>query len=137
MDDSRSGEETAPLFLIFTSRERRSASVKLVGDLDLTVTACLLRWARAFAARPVPAVRLDLSGLKFIDVAGLRSLAEACATLRRSGGLIDVTGQPESLRRLAALTGIAIPAGLTTSIRNVALPATRRSEPLDCPRAER
>jgi hypothetical protein len=31
--------------------------------------------------------------------------------LRRSGCLIDITGQPESVRRLTALTGIAIPAG--------------------------
>jgi anti-anti-sigma factor len=116
MDDSRSGEETDPLFLIFTSRERRSASVKLVGDLDLTVTACLLHWARAFAARPVPAVRMDVSGLKFIDVAGLRALSEACGMLRRSGCLIDITGQSESVSRLTALTGIAIPADRTTCL---------------------
>jgi anti-anti-sigma factor len=102
--------ETGPLFLIFTSRAHPPASVKLVGDLDLTVTSCLLRWASAFAARPVPAVRVDLSGLAFTDVAGLRALTEACSMLRRSGCLIDITGLPESVRRLTALTGIAIPA---------------------------
>jgi anti-anti-sigma factor len=110
MDDARFGEATGPLFLIFTSREHPPASVQLVGDLDLTVVACLLNWARAFAARPVPAVRVDLSGLKFADVAGLRALAEACCLLRRSGCLIDITAQSESVRRLTALTGIAIPA---------------------------
>jgi anti-anti-sigma factor len=109
MDDSPSGEETGPLFLIFTSREHPSASVKLVGDLDLTVTACLLNWARAFTARPVPAVRVDLSGLKFTDVAGLRALNEACGMLRRSGCQVDITGQSEPVSRLTALTGIAIP----------------------------
>jgi anti-anti-sigma factor len=110
MDDSPSGEATGPLFLIFTSREHPSASVQLVGDLDLTVVTCLLNWACAFAARPVPSVRVDLSGLKFADVAGLRALSEACGLLRRSGCLIDITGQSASVRRLAALTGIAIPA---------------------------
>jgi anti-anti-sigma factor len=124
MDDSPSGEETRPLFLIFTARERRSASVELAGDLDLTVVGCLLDWARAFAARPVPAVRVDISGLTFIDVAGLRALAEACGMLQRSGCLIDITGRSESVSRLTALTGIAIPAGRTTFIRNAALPGT-------------
>jgi anti-anti-sigma factor len=124
MDDSHSGEETRPLFLIFASGERRSASVELVGDLDLTVVGCLLDWARAFAARPVSAVRVDVSGLTFIDVAGLRALAEACGMLQRSGCLIDITGRPESVSRLTALTGIAIPAGWPAFIPNVALPGT-------------
>jgi anti-anti-sigma factor len=109
VNDSRF-PETNSHFLIFTSRQDRPASVKLVGDLDLTVTGCLLHWARAFAARPVPAVRVDLSGLEFADLAGLRALTEACGTLRRSGCRIDITRQSAALCRLTALTGIAIPA---------------------------
>jgi anti-anti-sigma factor len=109
VDYSR-GQETGPHFRIFTSRQEPPASVKLVGELDLTVAGCLLHWARAFAARPVPVVRVDLSGLKFTDVAGLRALTEACGMLRRSGCQIDITRQSESVRRLTALTGIAIPA---------------------------
>jgi anti-anti-sigma factor len=109
VDDSRF-QETGPQFLILTSRHEPPTSVKLVGDLDLTVTGCLLHWACAFAARPVPAVRVDLSGLRFTDVAGLRALTEACGILRRSGCHIDVIRPSGSVCRLAALTGIAIPA---------------------------
>jgi anti-anti-sigma factor len=103
-------QQTGPHFLIFTSRQERPATVKLIGELDLTVTGCLLHWARAFAARPVFAVRVDLSGVEFTDVAGLRALTEACGTLRRSGCLIDVARPSEAVRRLTALTGIVIPA---------------------------
>jgi anti-anti-sigma factor len=110
VDDPRS-QGAGPQFLIFTSRQDPPPSVKLVGDLDVTVAGCLLHWACAFAARPVPAVRVDLSGLKFADVAGLRALAEACGLLRRSGCDIDIIRPSESVRRLAALTGITLPAG--------------------------
>jgi anti-anti-sigma factor len=109
MDDLRSRAEPGPLFLIFTVREDPPASVKLVGDLDVTMTTCLLGWARAFAARPVRAVEMDLSGLKFADLAGLRALTEACGMLRQSGCLIGITGQPDAVSRLTALTGMAIP----------------------------
>jgi anti-anti-sigma factor len=111
--DHSHSQETGPHFLILTSRQGPPTSVKLVGDLDLTAAGCLLHWARAVAACPVPAVRVvrvDLSGLEFTDVAGLRALTEACGLLRRSGCLIDITWQPASVRRLTALTGIAIPA---------------------------
>jgi hypothetical protein len=48
--------------------------------------------------------------VKFTDVAGLRALTEACGILRRSGCDVDIIRLSESVCRLTALTGIAIPA---------------------------
>jgi anti-anti-sigma factor len=95
-----------PVLRILIARNGRGAQVALVGDLDVTAVGCLQDWARSFTAGPPPeAVRLDLSDLGFVDIAGFRALAEACGLLRRRCASVKLAGVPESLSRIADLTG--------------------------------
>jgi anti-anti-sigma factor len=95
-----------PVLRIFTTRDGRDAQVALAGDLDITAVGCLEDWARSFTAGPPPgAVRLDLSDLVFVDMAGFRALAAACGLLQRRCAAVGLTGRPESLNRIADLTG--------------------------------
>lgn len=81
----------------------------LVGDLDTTAAGCLQAWTRWFTAGRVPgAVCLDLSDLRFVDLGGFRALAEACNLLRRRCASVELTGQAESLDRIAGLMGSAL-----------------------------
>jgi anti-anti-sigma factor len=91
--------------IIFKSSKARDVRVSLVGDLDMTTAECLLEWADRLSAVPPHALRLDASGLRFVDVYGIRSLTRACQLLRRRCGAFQLTGLPLQARRVADLTG--------------------------------
>jgi anti-anti-sigma factor len=91
--------------IIFKSAKARQARVSLVGDLDMTTAECLLEWADRLSAVPPHALRLDASGLRFVDVYGIRSLTRACQLLQRRCGAFQLTGLPPQARRVAELTG--------------------------------
>jgi anti-anti-sigma factor len=106
MDSSPPDGCAPPVLRISTTRKRRSAHVALVGDLDVTAVGCLQSLIRSIATRRLAgAIRLDLSDLRFVDLAGFRALADACDLLRRRSVAVEVTGWPESLDRIASLTG--------------------------------
>jgi anti-anti-sigma factor len=79
--------------------------VTLVGELDVTSAGCLRAWAGQLAGEPITAIRVDASGLKFVDLAGLRALVGACDLLKRHCGMAELTGISPALGRLAELTG--------------------------------
>jgi anti-anti-sigma factor len=110
MDYLPPDDPAGPVLLVFASRKRRGARVALVGDLDVTAVSCLQDWARSFTAgRPPGTVHLDLSDLGFVDAAGLRALAAACALLEKRCAALELTGLPGTLHRLADLTGTRLP----------------------------
>jgi anti-anti-sigma factor len=104
---NRPAAEGAALF-IFTSRELRSARVTLAGELDVTSADCLGAWARQLAGEPVTAVWMDVSGLRFVDVSGLRALVRACALLEQRCGSVELAGVPRVLSHVAELTGMEL-----------------------------
>lgn len=90
----------ADLLAVRVLVERRSLRVVLAGELDLGEVATIHREVRrALDTWPGPPVaKLDLSHLRFIDVAGLRALADACRVLQRSARTFDVIGVPRPAR---------------------------------------
>lgn len=113
--ESRSGRSgcggAAELLAVRILVERRSLRVVLAGELDLGEVETLQRdILRALVTWPCPSdVRLDLGHLRFIDVTGLRALAEACRILNRSSTTFSVVGTPRHVRRAIAVTGVQVP----------------------------
>jgi anti-anti-sigma factor len=86
----------APQFHIVAEPEGRW---QLSGEVDFAVAS---DFAIAFAevvATPGKCV-VDVSGLTFIDVAGMRALAEVCG---RPGVTVQLSGVPPTLRRFWVL----------------------------------
>jgi anti-sigma B factor antagonist len=87
--------------------ERHRVRVQVVGELDVctgpTLTHALgvLRTGTAIPAQRRPDVVVDLSGLTFLDTAGLSALADARLVLRTAGsGFRLVRPQPQVGRLL-------------------------------------
>jgi anti-sigma B factor antagonist len=79
--------------------------VRLEGDLDIYSTrefSDALRRAEAGTSDLV----VDLSGLNFIDCAGLHQLVEAGQRARAKGGRLRLVKGPERVHRVFRLTGM-------------------------------
>ncbi|MBV9384278.1 MAG: STAS domain-containing protein [Streptosporangiaceae bacterium] len=73
--------------------------LELTGEADLRAEAALCAVLAGLAAKPVVTdIHVDLSGLRFIDVAATRSLVLAAATLG-PGRRMVVRGAPAAMRR--------------------------------------
>lgn len=84
-DDAPSRQREARLFEIEETRcDDGTLRLTLSGELDL-VGAELLGIRLKEIQRAATGTRLDLSGLEFIDLAGLRSLLEALEQARQGG----------------------------------------------------
>lgn len=86
--------------------------VRLVGELDVATAGLLEDLVRARVAGGQPDVRLDLSGLRFCDVHGLRALLHGSRRLARAGGRLHLHDPAPLLVRTAGLTGWADELGL-------------------------
>lgn len=84
-------------------------TVRLVGELDLDSLHLLTDALDAIAATACPAdlVVLDLAGVRFCDVAGLRAIAACASTLATSGKQLLLYHPPHPVTRLMEITGIA------------------------------
>ena len=83
--------------------------VCLAGELDLDSQHLLADALDAIAAASCPAeiVMLDLNGVRFCDVAGLRAI-ETCAAIVAAGGQeLVLYHSPPPVLKLIAITGIA------------------------------
>lgn len=74
------------------------------GELDLA-GADLAR--QALVELTGPNVMLDLSGLTFLDVSGLRAIVSAKQRADATGGALRIQGARGSVRRVFDLTGLA------------------------------
>jgi anti-anti-sigma factor len=78
---------------------QRDGSVGLAGELDITHAGRvreLLVAAAGDSATPV----LDVAGLEFVDVAGLRAVLAACQTMARTHGRTTIRGASRAFRRV-------------------------------------
>ena len=84
-----------------------------VGELDLATTPVLEQVLDTLVGSP-PAVELDLSGIVFVDCAGLRPIRAAVGRASRSSTRLRISGARPNVRRVLALTGldVAAPADL-------------------------
>lgn len=83
--------------------------VRLTGELDLDSLHLLTDAMNSIAATSCPAelVVLDLAGVTFCDVAGLRALEQCALALEMSGKQLMLYEAPRTVTRLMAMTGIA------------------------------
>jgi anti-sigma B factor antagonist len=92
-------------FRCHVSRERDTASIRTVGDLDLatvpTLAACLARLRTAGCRHVI----FDLSDLAFMDSSGLRFILECHAESRQDGFTMALVPGPPAVQMLFKLTG--------------------------------
>ena len=81
--------------------------LQLAGEMDVATAGHLTDVLRALPAANLSSVRLDLTGLAFIDASGLSALLEASALVGRHGGLLTLDGARPLLVRLLDITELA------------------------------
>jgi anti-sigma B factor antagonist len=90
-------------FRVTEDAASRHLRLDLRGELDLAAVPVLREHVRAAAARRGHVV-IDLSGVEFIDVAGLCALTALTKEAREQGWWLDLRQPSLSVRRLVRLT---------------------------------
>lgn len=93
-------------------------TLSVEGDLDCA-TAAEFR-ENVAELRRHPAVAIDLSGVPFIDSAGLGALIGGVRRIREVGGVVAVVAPRQSVGRVLAMTGFDRIATIYTSIEKAA-----------------
>ena len=91
---------------IRTTREGTTATVAAEGEIDLS-TADELRSAVTAAAEGAEKLRLDLTGVEFIDSAGLGGLLELRSTLRSRNVTLEIDAGDGPVRQAMEITGLS------------------------------
>lgn len=93
--------------IVSQTRNGGVSTVSLAGDLDLfAAPAARQLLAKECASEPKQLV-IDISGLDFIDSAGLETLVVAERALDANGGTFTLIGASERVLRLLELTGLS------------------------------
>jgi anti-anti-sigma factor len=92
-------------FAVLTERDHERVIVRLLGELDFATADDLAAVVRQGCPGRSELV-LDLSGLNFVDCAGLRVLLYARARARRDGFRLLLIRGPEIVQRVCRLTGV-------------------------------
>ena len=90
---------------IDASCDDQTLTVRLEGDLDIYTTGELHQELQRMEPGQKNLV-IDLSGLKFIDCAGLHELVELRRRAESRGGILMLVGVPEKVHRVIVLTGL-------------------------------
>ena len=78
--------------------------VAVGGELDLESGPCLARWLRSLRGARGPVLALDLTGVRFIDCAGVGALVASCRAARQDGGRLFVVALSPCARRIIQIT---------------------------------
>ena len=81
--------------------------VELAGDLDVTSARVLEDELKRVERSDSLEIVVDLSGLRYIDSAGVRALIHADARSRRSGRSLMLVAGDEHVQRVFETTGLA------------------------------
>jgi len=90
------------------TRHPHAAVVTLSGELDADTSGQLRSLLNELLLTGQRNLVLDLSGLSFVDSAGLAALLSAAKGTRRGGGRLLLSGPAPSVRKVMALTGIDV-----------------------------
>jgi anti-anti-sigma factor len=113
-----------PQLTIITEHHGRRSVLKLAGELDLCSVDDLRKAVETVLEQRDPqSLTMDLSALTFADCAGLSALLWARNRLAERGHALVITDSQPIVRRLLALTGVAMYLGLSTSNGEAARPA--------------
>ena len=91
---------------IRTSRDGTTATVAAAGEIDLS-TVDELRSAVTGAAEDIEKLLLDLTGIEFIDSAGLGGLLELRSTLRSRNVALEISADEGPVRQAMEITGLS------------------------------
>jgi anti-anti-sigma factor len=91
---------------IRTSRDGTTATVTAAGEIDLS-TVDELRSAVTGAADDIEQLLLDLTGVEFIDSAGLGGLLELRSTLRSRNVTLQISAGEGPVRQAMEITGLS------------------------------
>jgi anti-anti-sigma factor len=111
-----------PLVVLRSEIESGRVGLRLIGELDLNTVAVLEAALAPTRSEPPPSV-IDLSELRFLDLAGLRALLRAVED--DAAGLARLVGATGIVRRLIALAHtIDAPPDATAAAADQATPTT-------------
>ncbi|WP_225850408.1 STAS domain-containing protein [Streptomyces sp. HPF1205] len=101
-------EQPPTAFTLAVSREGATLTVRVNGDLDFGTSDDLTETVdEQLAAGPPPRdVRLDFSGLTWIDSSGLSALLTVHRRTGAVGATLHLDNRPEVLRRMLDLTDV-------------------------------
>jgi len=124
LDAARSGQcwEGYGLTLTVTKSDALRANVRLAGDLDLASSGVLSAALEHELDSGRRYVRVDLSGLGFIDCTGIEALLEAHWMFLNRRGTLILLGLTRSARRLFELTGVDSVLLIAADHAEIALP---------------
>lgn len=94
--------------LTFDPLDHRHGRTLVTGEVDAHTVDQLVAWLGSARSEDDLQVELDLSGIEFVDSAGLQALVQQTHEFHRHGGCLVLTGVPEAVHRLirtAALDG--------------------------------
>ncbi|HWK28429.1 MAG TPA: STAS domain-containing protein [Solirubrobacter sp.] len=91
---------------LHTSRDGRTATVAIAGEIDLS-TVGDLRAAATAAAEGADRLQLDLGGVEFIDSSGLGLLLELRSTLHARGVTLTIEAGAGPVRQAMEITGLS------------------------------
>jgi len=94
------------LTITITKRDSLRAGLRLVGELDLASVTLLEACLDNLRATGSRYLRVDLSGLAFVDCAGLGGLLDAHHAFLRVRGTMVITGANATVRRVMELAGV-------------------------------
>ncbi|MET7336471.1 STAS domain-containing protein [Nonomuraea sp. NPDC005650] len=80
--------------------------MEIVGELDLATAEPLSMLVNAAVADAGPRLVLDLSGISFCDMSGLRALRICGETAHASGVALELIGLPDRMLRLLTISGL-------------------------------
>jgi anti-anti-sigma factor len=101
VNDTRTA--AAPAHLRIVRAQTEPGALQLYGELDVATKDLLLNAVRRGSTAPL---RVDATGVTFVDCAGLGSLVELAAETRASGRAFEISAASRPLTRLTELTGL-------------------------------
>lgn len=81
-------------------------TVGISGEIDVESGPCLAGWLRSLMRAWGPVLALDLTGVRFIDCAGVSALLATRRIALRDGGSLHVIAASPCVRRIIRITGL-------------------------------
>lgn len=93
-------------FVTVVRVEPPAALLSVAGELDVFTTLQVHRQANDAVASGCADLRIDLSGVTFIDASGIRLLVQLRTTAAEHGGRLEIVAPSACVLRLLALLGL-------------------------------
>ena len=92
--------------LTFDQVDGRDGRTVVTGEVDAHTVDQLVTWLESARAAGALQVELDLSGIRFVDSAGLQAFVQQTHEFHRHGGRLRLRGVPEGVHRLVRLAAL-------------------------------